>query len=91
MLGVSWENQQIAYAKIKAQISTFVFATRIVQSLYFLKTKFHDSILFSVAVPVCAESGQKPQRWFSHEATHVKIGEPSGRRSFHIKDVGRRR
>ena len=35
---------------------------------------------FSVAVPVCAESGQKPQRWFSHEAAHVKIGEPSGRR-----------
>ena len=44
-----WENQQSAYAKTKAQISfavtaklisTFVFATQIVQFLYFLKTKF---------------------------------------------------
>ena len=33
----SWENQRFAYAK-KAQISGFVFATLIVQYLYFLNT-----------------------------------------------------
>ena len=51
----SWENQQFAYAKTKTQISlavtaklisAFVFATRIVQSLYFLNTKFHASSCF---------------------------------------------
>ena len=51
----SWENQQFAYAKTKAQISfavtaklisAFVFATRIVQPLYFLNTKFYSSSCF---------------------------------------------
>ena len=50
----SWENQQSAQAKTKAQISfavtanlisAFVFATRIVQFLYFLKPKFPASNL----------------------------------------------
>ena len=45
----SWENQQSAYAKTKAQISfavtaklisAFVFATPILQFLYFLNPKF---------------------------------------------------
>ena len=43
----SWENQQPAYAKTETQISfavTFVFATWIVQYLYFLNTKFQASI-----------------------------------------------
>ena len=48
----SWENQQSAYAKTKTQISfavtaklisAFVFATWIVQYLYFLNTKFQAS------------------------------------------------
>ena len=48
----SWENQQSEYAKTKTQISfavivklisAFVFATWIVQSLYFLNTKFQAS------------------------------------------------
>ena len=48
----SWENKQSAYAKTKTQISfvvtaklisTFVFATWIVQYLYFLNTKFPAS------------------------------------------------
>ena len=49
----SWENQQSAYAKTKTQISfavtaklisAFVFATWMVQSLYFLNPKFRASI-----------------------------------------------
>ena len=48
----SWENRFFAYAKTKMQISftvtaklisAFVFATRIVQSLYFLNPKFQVS------------------------------------------------
>ena len=40
----SWENRHFAYAKTTAKlISAFVFATRIVQSLYFLKTKLQAS------------------------------------------------
>ena len=50
---VSWENQLSAYAKTKTQISfevsaklisAFVFATWIVQYLYFLNPKFQASI-----------------------------------------------
>ena len=52
---VSWENQQSAYAKTKAQISfavtaklisAFVFATRIVQFLFYLNPKFQASSFF---------------------------------------------
>ena len=39
-------------------ISTFVFATRIVQSLYFC---------------VCVGPGQKPHRWFSYDAAQYCI------------------
>ena len=56
-----------AYAKIKAQIScavtaqlicAFVFATQIVQSLYFLNPKFQASSHFLV----CAGPGRNSQR-----------------------------
>ena len=76
----SWENQQFAYAKTKAQISfaklisAFVFATRIVQSLYFLNTKFHaSSCLLLLCSPVCVGPVRKPHCWFSHEAAHTII------------------
>ena len=56
------------YAKTKTQISfavTFVFATRIVQSLYFLNPKFQVSNnLLRVYSPVCVRPGQKPQGSF---------------------------
>ena len=51
----SWENRLFAYAKTKTQISfavtaklisAFIFATRIVQSLYFLNTKLQASSHF---------------------------------------------
>ena len=76
----SWENQQSAYAKTKTQISfavtaklisAFVFATWIVQYLYFLNTKFpassHLQWLYSL---VCVRPGQNPHCWFSHVAAH---------------------
>ena len=77
----SWENQQSAYAKTKAQISfavtakliiAFVFATRIVQLLYFLNPKFRaSSQLLCLYSSVFVEPVQKPHRWFSHKAAHI--------------------
>ena len=62
----------IAYAKTKTQISfavtaklisTFVFATKIVQSLYFLYTKFQaSSHLVRLYSPICVGPGRKPRR-----------------------------
>ena len=61
-----WENRLFAYAKTKTQISfavTFVFATRIVQSLYYLNPKFQVSCyLLWLYSPVCVGSGRKPRR-----------------------------
>ena len=61
-----------AYAKTKTQIrfavtakliSAFVFATRIVQTLYFLNPKFQDSRYFLwLHSPVCVRPGRKPRR-----------------------------
>ena len=68
----SWENRIFAYAKTKTQISfavtaklisAFVFATRIVQSLYFLNTKFQaSSLLLWLFSPVGVEPRRKPRR-----------------------------
>ena len=68
----SWENQLFAYAKTKTQISfvvtaklisAFVFATLIVQALYFLNPKFQASNhllwLYSLA---CVGPDRKPWR-----------------------------
>ena len=68
----SWENRLFVYAKTKMQISfavtaklisVFVFATKIVQSLYFPNTKFQASsyllLLYSL---VCVRPGRKPRR-----------------------------
>ena len=67
-----WENRLFAYAKTKAQISfavtaklisAFVFATWIVQSLYFLNLKFQasDHCLWLYR-PVCVGPRWKPYR-----------------------------
>ena len=68
----SWENRLFAYAKTKTQISfavtaklisAFVFATQIIQSLYFLKPKFQAySLLRWLYSPVCVGPGLKPWR-----------------------------
>ena len=77
------KNQQSAYAKTKMQISfavtvklisAFVFATWIVQYLFFLNTKFQASrrlqYLYSL---VCVRPGQKPHCWFSHVAALMSL------------------
>ena len=64
------ENRLFAYAKTKRQISfavklisAFVFATRIVQSPFFLNPKFQaSSHLPQLNSPVCVRPGQKPRR-----------------------------
>ena len=79
------KNQQSAYAKTKPQISfavtfavtaklisAFVFATRIVQFLFYLNPKFQASSSFLCSYkPVCVGPGGKPHCWFSHEAAHM--------------------
>ena len=75
-----------AYAKIKTQISfavtaklisAFVFATQIVQSLYFLNPKFQASChLLWLYSPVCVRPGRKPECWFSHDVAHFHNDKP---------------
>ena len=50
----------------------FVFATRIVQPLFYLNPKFQASISFLCLYrPVCVRPVRKPHCWFSHEAAHL--------------------
>ena len=49
----------------------FVFATRIVQFLFYLNPKFQASSSFLCLYrPVCVGPVQKPHCWFSHEAAY---------------------
>ena len=58
----------------KQRRSTFVFATRIVQFLFYLNPKFQASSSFlCLYSPVCVEPVRKPHCWFSHEAAHIYI------------------
>ena len=62
---------QISFAVTTKLISAFVFATRIVQSLYFLNPKFQaSSHLLSLYSLVCVGPGRKQECWFSHDAAH---------------------
>ena len=65
------------YAKTKTLISAFVFATWLVQYLYFLNTKFpassHLQWLYS---PVCVRPGRKPRRpVFSQQGSLITLSE----------------
>ena len=52
--------------------SAFVFATRIVQFLFYLNPKFQASSSFLCSYkPVCVGPGRKPHCWFSHEAAQM--------------------
>ena len=53
--------------------NAFVFATRIVQSLYFLNLKFQaSSHLLWLYSPVCVRPGRKPRRpVFSHRGSYI--------------------
>ena len=54
---------QISFAVTAKLISAFVFATWIVQSLYFLNPKFQaSSHLLWLYSPVCVGPGRKPRR-----------------------------
>ena len=54
-------------------ISAFVFATRIVQLLFYLNPKFQASSSFLCLYrPVCIGPVRKPHCWFSHEAAHFR-------------------
>ena len=67
---------QISFAVTAKLISAFVFATRIVQSLYFLNPKFQVSrhILW-LHSPVCVGPGKKPEDRHSHNEAHISISE----------------
>ena len=53
-------------------ISAFVFATWIVQCLFYLNPKFQASRrLLCLYSPVCVRPVRKPHCWFSHEAAHI--------------------
>ena len=63
------ENEGAVTAKL---ISTFVFAPRIVQFLYFLNPKVPVSNhLLSLYSVVCDGPGHKPNCWFSHVQAHL--------------------
>ena len=66
------EKTNVLPMRIPKLIGAFVFATWIVQSLYFLNTKFpasnHLQWLYS---PVCVKPGQNPHCWFSHDVAHI--------------------
>ena len=58
------ENKDADQLRVNAKlISAFVFATRIVQTLYFLYPKFQaSSYLLWLYSPVCGGPGRKPRR-----------------------------
>ena len=69
---------QISFAVTAKLISAFVFATQIVQSLYFLSTKFQaSSHLLWLYSPVCVGPGRKPRRpVFSQRGSNEKAMVP---------------
>ena len=63
---------QISFAVTAKLISVFVFATRIVQSLYSLNPKFQaSSHLLWLYSLVCIGPGQKPRRRFSQDKAQI--------------------
>ena len=72
-----------AYAKTKTQIScavtaqlisAFVFATRIVQTLYCIDTKFQaSSHILWLYSSVCVGPGRNPEDRFPHKEAHLSL------------------
>ena len=57
-----------------SRLGAFVFATRIVQFLFFLKPKFQaSSLLLWLYSLICVRPFRKPHCWFSHEAAHIIV------------------
>ena len=65
---------QISFAVTAKLISAFVFASQIVQSLFFQNLKSQASsyllLLYSL---VCVGPGWKPEHWFSHVVAHITL------------------
>ena len=63
------ENKDTVTAKL---ISAFVFATRIVQFLLYLNSKFQVfSSFLCLYRSVCVGPVRQPHNWFSHETAHI--------------------
>ena len=68
-------------------ISAFVFATRIVQFLFYLNPKFQASSSFLCLYrPVYVGPVRKPHCWFSHEAAHFFFPIVCSRKSMHYSN-----
>ena len=66
------QKTQISFAVTAKLISAFVFATGIVQFLFYFNPKFQASSSFLLLCrPVCVGPVRKPHCWFSHEAAHL--------------------
>ena len=71
-IGESKDADQLRGATAKL-ISAFVFATRIVQFLFYLNPKFLASSSFlCLYSPVCVGAVRNPNCWFSHETAQMK-------------------
>ena len=71
---VSKTKVQISFAGTAKLISAFVFATRIVQFLFYLNPKFQaSSLLLKLYKPVCVRPVRKPHCWFFLEVAHLKL------------------
>ena len=69
------ENKDADQLAVTAKlISVFVFATQIVQFLFYLNPKSQDSISFLCLYrPVCVGPVRKPHCWFSHETAQMLV------------------
>ena len=68
---------QISFAVTTKMISAFVFAIRIVQSLYFLDPKFKPLVIFcDCAAWFVSDLVGNPEDRFSHKEAHLKAYEP---------------
>ena len=69
---ISFAVTAISFAVTAKLISAFVFASWIVQSLYYLNPKFQASrhLLWRYRL-VCVGPGRKPECWFSHDTAQM--------------------
>ena len=71
-IGENKDADQLRFAVTAKLISVFVFATRIVQFLFYLNPKFQAASSFLCLYRlVCVRPVRKPHCWFSHEAAHI--------------------
>ena len=71
----SQQNALIMFIMVTAKlISAFVFATRIVQFLFYLNPKFQaPSFVLCLYRLVCVGPVRKQHSWFSHEAAQMVV------------------